>query len=230
MERESCEILPTGKGAGAMSGARHDDQARPGGDLRQISFTYRSFEEVEQTLKHAEEIRRQGKEHEAKAGAAVEEEETGADDDEELVYDITDEKTGETVDVEMTAHMVCDMIGGPDGDDELVELNTKEETAFNLIRDYEGPFELKPHQWALLGRRRDMTVEAPTFAEIAEQLNIWLTMFTVGKWSNWALIMDVQIVLPSASASLTLADVPGFGLETSDVFRQSIVTEAIRRC
>ena len=100
--------------------------------------------------------------------------------------------------------MVCDMVGGP------TDLTTTTVKAEKLIGEYKGEFKLKPHQYDLLGRQRDMTVAAPTFDAMASQLHEWLVMHTIGKWSNWAIIKSVELVIPSDAIALVICDVQRF--------------------
>eukprot|EP00966_Prymnesium_polylepis_P327601 7383462-Prymnesium_polylepis.1 len=118
-------ILPTGRSMGAMTALVTTTELDPTATCAKLSLTYRSLEEVQQILKHAEELRRQGKAYEA-AKDGADDEMTGGDDD-ALVYNLDSGADGRSVDVDMVAHMVCDMIGGPDEEGELFELNPKED-------------------------------------------------------------------------------------------------------
>ena len=69
-------------------------------------------------------------------------------------------------------------------------------------------------------------VAAPTNEAMAKQVLEWLTMHTISKFSHWPLIEKVELVLPSTVA-LRVCDVPGFGAESQDPFRQGLVKKAL---
>ena len=123
------------------------------------------------------------------------------------------------------AYMVCEMVGSPS---ELLTSKAKDGVE-NLIRDFDGAFELRPHEYALLGRVRKLTVGAPTHNEMAEQIRRWLMLYTIGKYSHWPIIRKVEIELPS-TISFTLSDVPGFSDADLDPFRQRIVADELNHC
>ena len=112
LDDEPGMILPTGRSMAAMTALVTTTTLDQTATCAKLSLTYRSLEEVQQILKHAEELRRQGKAYEA-AKDGADDEMTGGDDD-ALVYNLDDRASGRSVDVDMVVHMVCDMIGGPD--------------------------------------------------------------------------------------------------------------------
>jgi len=91
-------------------------------------------------------------------------------------------------------------------------------------------FTLPARVQALLGRRRELTVSAPTGDEMLNQLNKWLVLHTVGNWSHWGLLTKVTVVIPAERHRLTIVDVPGFGAEGVNSFRESIVKEVVSNC
>lgn len=205
------DLLPAASAPEAMTALVTKAKLDPEATAATLRLTYRSREEVDEALTNAEKLRASYLTSNAARASADDD----VEDEEALEVDF---------DAAMVAYMVCDMVGGP------TELLTAEEKAEKLIGEYKGEFKLKPHQYDLLGRQRDMTVAAPTFAAMASQLHEWLVMHTIGKWSNWAIIKSVELIIPSDAIALMICDVPGFGVHANDPYRQSIVAETMTSC
>jgi len=203
MKAHSGDLLPTGKGAGAMTALATMIKLSPETTVAVLKLTYRSRERVDELMDQADQIRRVMQQHEGEDDAELEQ-----------LFDF---------DFHSVAHMVCDMVGDAD------QLVTRSGDALDLLKKFDGPFRLKDHQYDLLGRQREIRVAAPSFEEMAAKVRNLLMMHTVGTWSNWAILTEVELILP-AQIALTLCDVPGFGSESMNPFRQSIVQDAVENC
>ena len=54
-----------------------------------------------------------------------------------------------------------------------------------------------------------------------QKLNWLLMLHTVGPWSHWGIVREVTCMLPARDGvRMTVCDVPGFGNERSNPFRQ----------
>jgi len=211
MKPRTGDILPTGRG-GSMTALVTTIRLDPTVTAATLSLTYRTREVVDKVLAHATTLRDTLRKVQKDVADGVD----GAD---EAVIDLEDSDPF-FGDPKVVAYMVCDMVGGHD------ELLTAKGSAEELLRDYEGEFSLLPHEYELLGRRRELTVAAPSHEAMAKQVLTWLTMHTVGKFSHWPLIEKVELVLPSTIA-LRVCDVPGFGAESQDPFRQGLVKKSL---
>ena len=103
------------------------------------------------------------------------------------------------------AHVACDL-------DSLL-------TRAQICEHY-GEFELPPHKYKLLSRQRTFTIKGSR-NEMLQHLNELLMLHTVGPWSHWGIVREVTCVLPARDGvRMTVCDVPGFGNERSNPFRQ----------
>ena len=209
MNKLKDDVLPTGEATNALTALATMIEFKPDVSEVTLKLTYRSREEVDEVLEAAEAVRIQIRaQREARKMA------NGDDDEPEL-------ELGDGRDVALMAHMACAMLN----------ISTSSGDAEMQLANYEGPFELPPHFMQLLGRERCLTIAAGTGDGMLGRLNKWLMLHTVGTWSHWGVVRSVECVLPSRDdLSIKLCDVPGFGMETANPFRQSIVTDALTNC
>jgi energy-coupling factor transporter ATP-binding protein EcfA2 len=197
---EQPDILPTGSHTNGLTALVTIIEVDPKAAALTFRLTYRHKDVVDYALNAAEQIRSQ---------------KLSAGDDVEISLD-------DGGDVAKLAHMACALMG----------IETSSGDAIEELANHNGVFTLPPPFSQLLGRERSLSIASNSKDAMLDQLRRWLMVHTVGEWSHWGVLEKVEIVLPSFKDDviLTLCDVPGFGDEQANPFRQSIVTEAVNNC
>ena len=134
---------------------------------------------------------------------------------------------GRPVDVPRQAFFACALLGmrlnadSKDNDDPL--------DAIERLQQHTGDLTLPERFDPLYGRERRITMRKGSHSRMLEELQELLLLHTIGDWSHWAVLEKVEVVVPSKlERSLRICDIPGFGDDKLDPFRQSIVDDALR--
>lgn len=200
------DILPTGQGDGAMTALVTHIHLDPSAARVELVMKYRTKEEVDNVLANAQRIQT--------ANEIAPTDETDAKLDESLI-----------------AYFACALLGlKPDECTEDDEDNENDSfDACDAIRRYDGPFTLPERFEPLFGRVRRLELHSTDSNTLMYQLRQLLLLHTIGEWSHWGVLEKVELVIPAAlERPLHVCDVPGFGDEQLNPFRQSLVNEALQ--
>mmetsp|Transcript_21612 Transcript_21612/g.36918 ORF Transcript_21612/g.36918 Transcript_21612/m.36918 type:complete len:894 (+) Transcript_21612:2-2683(+) len=101
--------------------------------------------------------------------------------------------------------------------------------AVGAIKQHNGEFKLPSRFVRLLGTKRQFTIKG-TWQKVAKKVQDLMVVHTLGHWSHWPVLEKIELLVPSKmKAPLRAVDVPGFGDESLDPFRQSIVDEQLKK-
>jgi len=211
LNEQGDDILPTGTGC-AITALPTTLKFDPDADVLILSLTYRPSAEVKDVLQQAADIAKQVNE------AASPDDDSSAFGDDGAAGSV---QLAEGEDASLIAHQAC----------AILNIETSSGLAIEKIASYaenkDSTFALPPHLELLLGRTRKVKIAGPTAEEMFTELNRRLTLLTVGNWSNWGVLENVEVIIPSASERLTVVDVPGLGVDRANPFRMEIVHKTI---
>lgn len=216
LNKKRDDVLPTGAGAGAMTALVTHVRLDPNASRLQLVLTYRSRQEVADVLRHAEQVRDR-----ARSPEAANQADAAQDTSTEASPDVS---SAATMDDSVLAFFACALLGlrSDDEDDEMLE-------AHDLLERHTGVFALPTRFDALYGTERRLSLCAVDTARLLSELREVLLVHTIGDWSHWPVVARVELVVPSRlDHPLRICDVPGFGDDKLDPFRQSLVDAALK--
>jgi len=214
---DDTDILPTGWTSKAVSALVTHVHLIPDAHDVKLKLKYRARDVVDRVQKYAERIRDHFKR--PRSENDLPEDMSLSDCEDDLPEDLPED----VPDCALFASWACYLYALPEYEDQDV---------IERVQKYEGEFALPERFNLLLGCEREFTLKCyfddkdgeKTLAELSDLLLV----HTVGDWSHWAIVEKVDVEIPSKlDAPLHICDVPGFGDEALDPFRQKCVTQAL---